>query len=241
MRYVRSFFFVLLLVAVVCTAVHAEPDFPADTAAGETVPVDATSTIPVVALDPDSVQAIADAVLPTEADNLDPTEATTPVVDLSPEAVASIGQAVGDALAVSDDPPVLVNSASPLSGGYFFEADCALGSGVRFYVPVDFAVDCFSMDDDGLVNMTNSTIYAMSPDFPTYTISCSRFGHFTYRRPSGSGSYNTYDLNITSIKKTNMSLIDSDPPVALPTWQYWLVMIVVVVIFGAILCFFRRH
>lgn len=92
MRYVRSFFFVLLLVAVVCTAVHAEPDFPADTAAGETVPVDATSTIPVVALDPDSVQAIADAVLPTEADNLDPTEATTPVVDLSPEAVAAIGK-----------------------------------------------------------------------------------------------------------------------------------------------------
>ena len=207
MRYVRSFFFALVLVVSVCTAVYAEPDFPSDTVSGETVSVGTTPTIPVVALDPDSVQAIADAILPTAADNLDPTEATTPVVDLSPEAVSAIGQAVSDALAVSDDPPVLVNSASPLSGGYFFEADCALGSGIRFYVPVDFAVDCFSIDDGGLVNMTNSTIYAMSPDFPTYTISCSRFGHFTYSRPSVSGSYNTYDLNITSIKKTNMSLI----------------------------------
>ena len=241
MRYVRSIFFALDLVVSVCTAVYAEPHLPSDTVSGETVSVGTTPTIPVVALDPVSVQAIADAILPTAADNLDPTEATTPVVDLSPEAVSAIGQAVSDALAVSDDPPVLVNSASPLSGGYFFEADCALGSGIRFYVPVDFAVDCFSIDDGGLVNMTNSTIYAMSPDFPTYTISCSRFGHFTYRRPSVSGSYNTYDLNITSIKKTNMSLINSDPPVALPTWQYWLVMIVVVVIFGAILCFFRRH
>lgn len=42
MRYVRSFFFALVLVVSVCTAVYAEPDFPSDTVSGETVSVGTT-------------------------------------------------------------------------------------------------------------------------------------------------------------------------------------------------------
>lgn len=239
MRYVR---FASLLVLIICAfsvCVCAEPDSTADTVPVEDVPVEVAPTIPVVALDPDTVQAIAEALLPTEADTADTTDPTIPVVELAPDSVAALSQGVADAL-VPSDPDVAVYSSSPVGGGYYFVADCALGKNVKIYVPVDFAVDSFAVDKDGLVNMTNSTVYAFSQSFPDYNISCSRFGRFTYRRSVG-GSYQTYDLNISRIVDTNMSFFSSDPPVAVPVWQYWLVMIVVVIIVGALFCFFRRH
>lgn len=243
MHYVRSL--VLFCGLALCLSVFAfaEPALPDDTQPVETLPLETEPDIPVVALDPDSVQAIADAVLPPETEppaDTEPTEPTVPVVDLSPDTVSAMADAVGDVLASSQAPEVAVYSASALSGGYYFEADCALGRGLKFYVPVDFAVASFATDSQGLVNMTNSTVYALCPDYPDYTFTCSRFGHFTYRRPYGS-NYQTYDLDITNIVDTNLSLIGADPPTALPTWQYWIVMIVVVVLFGAIICFFRRH
>lgn len=88
-----------------------------------------------------------------------------------------------------------------LHGGYYFIADCALGSDLKFYVPVEWAHDAFTLDSSGdLVNLTNSTCYAYCPDYPNYTFSCSRFNTFTYR----SSSYDTQDLNITHIPESNI-------------------------------------
>lgn len=239
MRYVKSAGFLILAILCLSISVFAVDDVPIDTNPVADLPLETSPTIPVVSLDDDSIQAIAEALLPTEADTADTTDPTIPVVELAPDSVAALSQAVADVL-VPSDPDVAVYSSSPVGGGYYFVADCALGKNVKIYVPVDFAVDSFAVDKDGLVNMTNSTVYAFSQSFPDYNISCSRFGRFTYRRSVG-GSYQTYDLNISRIVDTNMSFFSSDPPVAVPVWQYWLVMIVVVIIVGALFCFFRRH
>lgn len=106
------------------------------------------------------------------------------------------------------------NSVAPLAvadgdlaGGYYFVADCALGSDIKFYVPLEWAHDVFTIDSSGnLVNLSNSTCYAYCPDYPSYTFSCSRFNSFTYR----ASNYDTSDLEITDISETNMSFMDSN-------------------------------
>lgn len=107
----------------------------------------------------------------------------------------------------------LAEEASPLAvsgslaGGYYFVADCALGSAVKFYVPLEWAHDVFTLDRSGApVNLSNSTCYAYAPAFPDYTIQCSRFGTFTYR----ASNYNTSELQITNISETNIEFLEDE-------------------------------
>lgn len=107
-------------------------------------------------------------------------------------------------VAVEEEATPLAVSGS-LAGGYYFVADCALGSDVKFYVPLEWAHDAFTLDLSGdLVNLSNSTCYAFAPAFPDYTIQCSRFGTFTYRATN----YNTSDLQITNISDTNIGFLE---------------------------------
>lgn len=111
------------------------------------------------------------------------------------------------AIAETEANPVLLALDSDLAGGYFFTCDCALGNGLRFYVPLEFAHDVFTFDGSGtLINLSNSTCYAYCPDFPDYTISCSRFSSFTYR----ASNYNTADLNIHNVTESNMTFLEGD-------------------------------
>lgn len=127
---------------------------------------------------------------------------------------------------ISSDPTVETDSASDpvvleadeenisaldisgtLAGGYYFVCDCALGSDVKFYVPLEWAHDVFTLDSSGApVNLSMNTCYAFSPQFPDYTISCSRFATFTYRQ----SNYSTSDLNISNISDTNIQFMEDE-------------------------------
>lgn len=94
-----------------------------------------------------------------------------------------------------------------LAGGFYFVCDCALGSDLIFYVPIEWAYDAFTTDSSGsLVNLSTTTCYAYCPDYPDYTFTCSRFNTFTYR----STGYDTSDLQIRDISDTNISLLDAN-------------------------------
>lgn len=106
--------------------------------------------------------------------------------------------------AASEFEPVTFSVDGGLSGGYYFVCSCALGDDVKFYIPLEWAHDAFSLDDSGApVNMSSNTCYAYCPQFPDYTFSCSRFNTFTYR----ADGYSTSDLNISDISDTNISFM----------------------------------
>ena len=159
--------------------------------------------------------------------------------DVSDELVGDLAGLASDQLD-DGDPSVRAISPSSISGGYFFVADCALGSDLLFYVPADFAVNCFATSNGDLVNMTNSTVYALCVKYPSYSVYASRFGGFVYR-VNTSGYYDTLDLKITEIKDTNLTLLSSDPPVSLSPSAYSVILISVLLIFGCLVCFFVSH
>lgn len=242
MQRVQFILLVLVLVlglsGVVC-ATSAEQDFT-----GPVQDIPAPETVPVVALDPDTIQSIADVVNATEPigdDVPNDSEPTIPLVALDPDAIDSISSAVGesvsDAIAAATVPDVAVNFASNVSGGYYFIADCALGRSVKFWVPVDYKSGSIAFSGSNLVNMTNSNIYIMpdSSSLSDYTIYAPRFSTFQYRRDS------TYyrDLDITKIIETNISFLQ-DTPQALPDTTYWVVIIAVVVIGFLLLLFIKK-
>lgn len=100
--------------------------------------------------------------------------------------------------------PALYSVTGSLSGGYYFDCNCSLGNGIRFYVPVEWARDALSLDSSGApVNMSNSTVYAYCPAFPEYTFSASRFNTFTYR---GDGFQSTV-LAISSVTDSNIHFL----------------------------------
>lgn len=120
--------------------------------------------------------------------------------------------------------PVL--AAGELAGGYYFVADTALGNGLRFYVPADFASGSLTYDSSGyLFNLTSSSIYLYCPDYPDYTIYAPRFSGFQYRPASGSG-YTYVDLNVHDISDTNVELLQEDPAL-LPDTKVLLIMVFV--------------
>ena len=117
--------------------------------------------------------------------------------------VATAPEAVSEDEA-SDPAPL---ASSDFSGGYYFVCDCVLGYDLKFYVPLEWAVDIFALTDSGsLVNMSNSTCYAYCPNYPDYTFQCNRFGEFTYR----SSNYNSVDLHITEISESNITFLDNE-------------------------------
>lgn len=103
--------------------------------------------------------------------------------------------------------PVL---GAELAGGYYITCDCALGNGMTFYVPAEFAGGSLTYDSSGnLFNLTASSIYLYSPDYPEYTIYAPRFSGFQYR--AGSSGYSYVDLNITNVTDTNVEILDENP------------------------------
>ena len=105
---------------------------------------------------------------------------------------------------------ILPVSAAELQGGYVFTCDCALGTGVTFYIPTNFASGSLTYDSSGnLFNLTSSTIYLYSPDYPNYTFTASRFSGFTYR--SGNAGSTTTDLKIRNVRTENVEIFTEDP------------------------------
>lgn len=126
-------------------------------------------------------------------------------VVLDPEATMESTPA---SLALEEDTSPL--AVSGVFAGYYFVADCALGSDITFYVPLEWAHDVFTLDRSGApVNLSNTTCNAFCPAYPDYTISCSRFGTFTYR----ASNYNTSDLRITNISETNIDFLEDETQV----------------------------
>lgn len=247
MRYVLVFCCCLCLLVGIVSA--ADVVAPTDAAVPPSGPA---PTVPEVAIDDQSIQDIADALYPIVNPPTDPTVPTDPVVtdppqvDLSADAVDDIAGAVGSAVAdaVAPDPtdavPILYASGG-IVGGYYFVCDCALGDGVKFWVPADFAVGSITLDSSGaLVNMTNSTIYLMPDDSrlnSNYTIQAPRFSSFLYRRDAS--GYSWSDLAISNITDTNISWLD-DTPHALPLPSY-MVIVICVLILGFLLSVFLKR
>ena len=157
------------------------------------------------------------------------TVATDPADDESPL------ESTPSSVALEEDVTALAVSGS-LAGGYYFVADSVLGSDLTFYVPLEWAHDVFTLDSSGaLVNLSNSTCYAYCPTYPDYTISCSRFGTFTYR----ASNYNTADLQITNISETNIEFLE-DETQRLSQHDLLLLIAALIFVFGACGILIRR-
>ena len=250
---VRCVVIVLCFISLCCSAVFAT-GVVADDPALPPVATDPVPTPPAsqVDLSPDTIDAIVDRLDPIINPPTEPVAVTEPVatdpptVNLSPDAVDDISSAVGAAVAdaVSPDPvddaPILYASGG-IVGGYYIVADCALGQGVKFWVPADFAQGSITMDSSGsLVNMTNSTIYLMPDDSSlnsSYTIQAPRFSSFQYRRDAS--GYGWSDLDISNISDTNISLLD-DTPQAVPISRYFVLIASILVIGFLFLFVFKR-
>lgn len=122
-----------------------------------------------------------------------------------------------------------------LQGGYYFVADSSLGSGLKFYVPSDFANGSLTFDSSGyLFNLTASSVYLYCPDYPDYSIYAPRFSGFLYRSGTGSG-YTYLDLKATNITETNLQIFEEDPGRSLGSSELLLlVAILLIVLIGCI-------
>ncbi len=121
---------------------------------------------------------------------------------------------------------------SELQGGYYLTGDCALGSGLTFYIPSDFAEGALTYDSSGvLFNLTSSSVYLYCPDYPDYTIYASRFSGFQYRSSSGSG-YQYQDLNLRNITATNVQIYSEAPGYQMSENQLLLLLVVFVLLLG---------
>lgn len=167
--------------------------------------------------------------LPVNATEVSSDESIPAVSETVPSETDPVGQIqLGD--------PALYTIGGSLSGGYFFDCNCSLGNGIRFYVPVEWSQDALAIDSTGApVNMSNSTVYAYCPAFPEYTFSASRFNTFTYR---GDGLQST-ELGITSVTESNIKFLKDT--VLYPGVQELLVMaICLLLILFLQPIFFRR-
>lgn len=128
--------------------------------------------------------------------------------------------------------------AADLRGGYYFECDCALGSGVRLYIPADYSTGSLTYDSSGyLFNLTSSSVYLYSPDHPGYTIYAPRFSGFQYR--SGNG-YDYSDLRVRNISETNVEIFDDDPGMMFDTPELLYILVVLVLVFIGLYIVIRR-
>ena len=167
-------------------------------------------------------EGVVDAIV--AIDGADPADPEDP---LASTAVSEAQETGVDALALDGS----------LAGGYYFVCDCALGSNLKFYVPLEWAHDVFTLDSSGEpVNLSNTTCNAFCPAYPDYTFSCSRFGTFTYR----ASNYNTSDLRITNITATNIEFLEDDTQ--LPSDSDMLLVIAALIfVFGACGLILRRR
>ena len=134
--------------------------------------------------------------------------------------------------------PVL---GADLAGGYYVTGDSAIGSGLTFYVPADFAQGSLTYDSSGnLFNLTNSSIYLYCPDYPDYTIYAPRFSVFQYRQSSGAG-YQYQDLNLRSITDSNVEILVEDPGMSPGTTSLLVMILSVLCIISAVIILIPRR
>lgn len=139
-------------------------------------------------------------------------------------------------------PALLVVPAlgAELAGGYYITGDSAMGRGLTFYVPADYAAGSLTFDSSGnLFNLTASSIYLYCPDYPEYTIYANRFSGFQYRAGSGAG-YQYQDLNLRSITATNVEILEDSPSLALSLDKLLVMILAVLVIFVGAFVILRR-
>lgn len=166
-------------------------------------------------------EGVVDAIVAIDA--ADPAD---PEVPLESTAVSEALETGVDALALDGS----------LAGGYYFVCDCALGSNLKFYVPLEWTHDVFTLDSSGEpVNLSNSTCYAFCPTYPDYTISCSRFGTFTYRATN----YNTSDLQIRNISDTNIEFLEDETQI--PSNTELLILIAAMIFIFGFVCIVTRR
>ena len=133
--------------------------------------------------------------------------------------------------------PVL---GAELAGGYYITGNSAMGNGLTFYVPADYAAGSLTYDSSGnLFNLTASSIYLYCPDYPDYTIYANRFSGFQYRAGTGAG-YQYQDLNLRGITSTNVEILEDSPSLALSLDKLLVMILVVLVIFVGAFVILRR-
>lgn len=238
MKYGCRVLLLLCVLSCLCFGVGA-----VDASPENIISSDLESTIPKVALDDETLQALIDALVPTESDgdaSAADSEPTIPSVELDPKSVDSIAEAMGEVLADAAVPEVAVSFASSPKGGYYFIADCALGNDIKFWVPADFSSESLAFDGETLINMTNSSIYIVSDDssYSNYTIYAPRFGHFQYRR--NSSGYDYQDLAISDVSDSNISFLQ-DTPQALSRQSMIVLVAAIVLLFVLAMGFLVRR
>lgn len=247
MKNVFRLFFVLGCVFGLCLYAGATDAGPSAPPPAETEP-----TVPVVAIDDDSIQAIADALVPTEpvGDNsADDTEPTIPQVELAPDTVDAlsdaVGSAVGDAIAGSQVSPFVLRppSADAVLSGYYFYCNCNLGDDIRFWVPVEFGIDKLSRDGDNVINMSSDTLVLLadsldpSLDLTGYRFYAGPMSTIVYTAPGEPGL--THNLVISSFHDSNINFLTSDIN-TITTSQFFILLISVIFIFGFLIAFVKR-
>lgn len=81
--------------------------------------------------------------------------------------------------------------------------DTNLGS-LTLYCPIGVNSNGIVVIDNSLVNLTNSTVYFYSPQFPDYTFSASRFSPVYYR----SDNYGSQRLVSSSVSRSAVNVVD---------------------------------
>lgn len=243
MRYVR---FICLFFAVVLSfgiVVCAEPGQSVDSIDESTIPLETSSDPQIVIIDPSSIQDIADALLPTEPIPENTEEPTAPMIDISPDSISALADAIVDSMQgnASASVPELFDSSKH---GYYFTCNCAFQENLTVYVPVEFSKEAFSLDDSGdIVNMTLKDFeFRIRKDRYIYVISAPSMSGFTYHIETLSGSFDpmeVYDFE-ESIIDSNISFLRNTPQ-AIPDWEYWSILLSVIVLFGSIFIFWRRY
>lgn len=98
---------------------------------------------------------------------------------------------------------VLVSVSDTFEGFQYIVVDSSLGE-ITLYFPHGVSPSSFVVSKGALINMSNSTIYLYSPEFPDYTFSASRFSPLSYR----ADNYSTTVLSSVSIVDQSYSVDD---------------------------------
>lgn len=84
-----------------------------------------------------------------------------------------------------------------------WQLDTNLGS-ITLYCPVGVDSSGIVIIENSLVNLTNTTVYFYSPQYPDYTFSAARFSPVFYR----SDNYNQQLLVINSVQRSSVNVSD---------------------------------
>lgn len=138
-----------------------------------------------------------------------------------------------------------------LAGGYYLIASTDDFTSTRISVPAEFAVDCFTLDDSGLIISTaNETVYGYSSDYAltddwTGLIRWISFGsaEAQYRDYDSFGGYKLVwiDINAFLVDSSNNVSVMSSVPLRLSTQQYFGVGLGLMAFLAVVIMIFKRR